>query len=80
MAYKQADPYDRQGMWDISIVLDQEAIRLAPTEDFYYLFLGRALMEKGKASPVQEREIWLGQSEQALLDARAIEPEPIHET
>lgn len=55
MAYKQADPYDRQGMWDFTIVLDQEAIRLAPTEDFYYLFLGRAFLEKAKASPVAER-------------------------
>jgi tetratricopeptide (TPR) repeat protein/O-antigen ligase len=55
MAYKQADPYDRQGMWDFSIVLDQEAIRLAPTEDFYYLFLGRAFLERGKESPVADR-------------------------
>jgi tetratricopeptide (TPR) repeat protein len=55
MAYKQADPYDRQGMWDFSIVLDQEAIKLAPTEDFYYLFLGRAFLETGKTAPVTER-------------------------
>jgi len=55
MAYKQADPYDRQGMWDFSIVLDQEAIKLAPSEDFYYLFLGRAFLEKAKELPAADR-------------------------
>ncbi|MBN1642696.1 MAG: tetratricopeptide repeat protein [Anaerolineae bacterium] len=50
MVYKQAQPYERQGLWDISVVLHQEAIRLAPHEDYYHLFLGRAFLEKAKSA------------------------------
>jgi tetratricopeptide (TPR) repeat protein len=55
MAYKQAEPYDRQKQWEASIVLHQEAIKLAPLEDFYYLFLGRSFLEKAKTAPVSDR-------------------------
>jgi tetratricopeptide (TPR) repeat protein/O-antigen ligase len=55
ICYKQAEPYERQQLWDFSIVLHQEAIRLVPTEDFYYLFLGRAFLEKAKSAPALER-------------------------
>jgi tetratricopeptide (TPR) repeat protein len=51
IAYKQAEPYERQGLWDYSIVLHKEAIQLAPHEDFYYLFLGRAFLERAKSAP-----------------------------
>ena len=50
MVYKQAEPYEGQGMWDFSIVLHQESIKLAPQEDLYYLFLGRAFLEKAKSA------------------------------
>jgi tetratricopeptide (TPR) repeat protein len=55
MVYKQAQPYERQGLWDFSIILHQEAIRLAPQEDFYHLFLGRAFLEKAKSAETMER-------------------------
>jgi len=51
MIYKQAQPYERQGLWDYSIVLHQEAIERMPNEDYYHLFLGRAFLEKGKSAP-----------------------------
>lgn len=44
--YKQASPWDYQRQWDASIAHYKRAIELAPTEDFYYLWLGRALLEK----------------------------------
>ncbi len=72
--YKQGLSSEKAAQWDGAIYFYDKAISMAKEQDFYYLFLGRALMEKGKASPGQEREIWLEQSEQALLDARAIEP------
>jgi tetratricopeptide (TPR) repeat protein/O-antigen ligase len=50
MVYKQAQPYERQQLWDFSIILHQEAIKLAPQEDFYHLFLGRAFLEKAKSA------------------------------
>jgi tetratricopeptide (TPR) repeat protein len=52
MIYKQAQPYEQQGMWDYSIMLHQEAIKRMPNEDYYHLFMGRAFLEKAKgASP-----------------------------
>ncbi len=55
ISYKQAEPWERQGMWDFSVVLHQQAINLAPHEDFYYLFLGRAFLEKAKSATVVDR-------------------------
>jgi tetratricopeptide (TPR) repeat protein len=59
--YKQASPWDSQGStvlqtgtnvqgWDVAIEHYRRAIQLAPNEDFYYLWLGRALLEKAKAT------------------------------
>jgi tetratricopeptide (TPR) repeat protein/O-antigen ligase len=50
MIYKQAQPYEQQGMWDYSIILHQEAIKRMPNEDYYDLFLGRAFLEKAKTA------------------------------
>jgi tetratricopeptide (TPR) repeat protein len=36
--------------WDVAIEHYRKAIQLAPNEDFYYLWLGRALLEKAKAT------------------------------
>ncbi len=54
IAYKQAEPYERQKAWDYSIVLHQQAISRAPSEDFYYLFLGRAFLEKARTAQVSQ--------------------------
>ncbi len=48
--YKQGDSYDKQAQWDISIAHYKRAIQLAPREDFYHLFLGRAFLEKARAA------------------------------
>ncbi len=50
--YKQADPWDKQAQWDAAIVHYKHAIDIAPNEDFYYLWLGRALLEKASAANV----------------------------
>lgn len=50
IVYKQADPWDRQGQWDASIVHFKYALELTPNEDFYYLWLGRAFLEKAKST------------------------------
>ncbi|GBD08497.1 hypothetical protein HRbin22_00737 [Candidatus Thermoflexus japonica] len=44
--YKQGDPWDKQGQWEVAILLYRRVIEYAPREDFYYLWLGRALLEK----------------------------------
>lgn len=63
--YKQAQPYDGQGAnvlqqntsvqgWDIAIEHYRKALQMAPNEDFYYLWLGRALLEKAKSMPASQ--------------------------
>lgn len=63
IVYKQANPWDQQGArelipgtgiqgWDLAIEHYRKAIDLARNEDFYYLWLGRALLEKAKSTPI----------------------------
>jgi cyclophilin family peptidyl-prolyl cis-trans isomerase/Flp pilus assembly protein TadD len=72
--YKQGLSSEKAQRWDGAIYFYDKAIATAPNEDFYYLFLGRALMEKGRSSKEPDQETWLKESEQALLDARQIAP------
>jgi tetratricopeptide (TPR) repeat protein len=66
IVYKQASPWDQQGSrllsntglpvqgWDLAIEHHRRAIQLAPNEDYYYLWLGRALLEKARSHPQPE--------------------------
>jgi tetratricopeptide (TPR) repeat protein len=55
--FKQAEPYHSHQAWDSSITLHQQAIKLLPKEDYYYLFLGAAFLEKAKSVPVYQ-SVW----------------------
>jgi cyclophilin family peptidyl-prolyl cis-trans isomerase/tetratricopeptide (TPR) repeat protein/MFS family permease len=77
----RADVYYKQGLsaenakqWDGAIYFYQQAINTARDQDFYYLFLGRAWMEKAKASTGAERETSLRHSESNLLTALELNP------
>jgi cyclophilin family peptidyl-prolyl cis-trans isomerase/tetratricopeptide (TPR) repeat protein/O-antigen ligase len=72
--YKQGLSSERMGQWDAAIYFYEQATEHTPDQDFYYLFLGRALMEKGRTSQGQQRKTWLAQSEEALQTAREIAP------
>jgi tetratricopeptide (TPR) repeat protein len=49
--YKNGLGYDSAQRYDLSIGAYQKAINLAPGQDFYYLFLGRSLMELARQYP-----------------------------
>jgi tetratricopeptide (TPR) repeat protein len=49
--YKQGLAYEGTGGWESAITLYREAGRLEPAEDFYYLFLGRALLSYANGVP-----------------------------
>ena len=49
--YKHAKSYFEAGQYDASIALYRQAVKTAPQEDYYYLFLGSALLEKAKQAP-----------------------------
>jgi tetratricopeptide (TPR) repeat protein len=75
IVYKQADPYDRGKQWLVSIEHYKHAIELAPKEDFYFLYLGRAYLEY--ASSLEDpavRETVMRETEQTLTEAREINP------
>ncbi len=72
--YKQGLSYENAKMWTTAINFYEKAKNIAKDQDFYYLFLGRANMEQGKAATGQEQTKWLTASEQALEEARNIAP------
>lgn len=49
--YKQAEPLRAQGQWDVAIAHYKRVLELAPDEDFYYLWLGEAYLEKASQAP-----------------------------
>ena len=75
IVFKQGDPYERDGKLLEAIELYKHAIGLAPKEDFYYLYLGRVYLQYAQTfedPAVRDRVMrW---TEQALLDAREINP------
>jgi len=73
--YKHGLRYDEQADWDSAIHYYQRAIDLTPHEDFYYLFHGRALLERGKAeSDPALREDLFERSLASLNAARGLNP------
>jgi tetratricopeptide (TPR) repeat protein len=61
--YKQADPWDKQGQWDASIAHYKHAIDITPNEDFFYLWLGRAFLEKASAANVTATSLFNEQTQ-----------------
>jgi tetratricopeptide (TPR) repeat protein len=83
MIYRQADPYDREGAWDVALAHYERASELAPHADVYYFELGRAYSHKASSTgdlagdtfydrAQQERLLQL--AEQSLIQAREINP------
>jgi tetratricopeptide (TPR) repeat protein len=73
--YKQAQAFEAEDRWSESIALHQRAIELAPTEDYYYLFLGRAQLEQARRlQDTRARGQLLNQALQTLLEAQHLNP------
>ncbi|HIE39223.1 MAG TPA: tetratricopeptide repeat protein [Anaerolineales bacterium] len=75
IVYKQGDPWERQGQWAVAIQHYQRAIELAPQEDFYHLYLGRAYLEYATSldDPIQQ-DLVMRETERVLLTAQALNP------
>lgn len=80
IAFKVAEPFSRGGTveeWQAAIELYQRAQDLAPSEDHYYLFLGRGYLELARllqSDDPEASEDWMEQAEEDLLRAQAINP------
>lgn len=73
--YKQGQAAEAYGQWDVSIALYRKAVTLAPDQDYYYLFLGRAQLQKAQrlADP-GEREALVREAEKTLQRAWDLNP------
>jgi tetratricopeptide (TPR) repeat protein len=73
--YKHAKSYFEAGHLDAGIALYRQAIKLVPKEDYYYLFLGSAYLEKAKdVSNPAERAALLEESRKVLESALQLNP------
>ncbi len=73
--YKQGLMFDKADRWDQAIQFYQRAVDVAPTEDFYHLFRGRALMERARLE--QEpmlRDVYFQRAVDSLTEARRLNP------
>lgn len=75
MSLKVAGPWEQQSRWDVVIPLYQHAIKLAPDEDQYYLYLARAYLSAANASKNRvEQETILNVALGELRRAQALNP------
>ncbi len=73
--YKVGQAYDKAQQYESAIYLYRKAIAKQPREDYYYLFLGRALLEQArKATDADVQQTYLARAEEALLRAQALNP------
>jgi tetratricopeptide (TPR) repeat protein len=75
IAFKLAEPFSRSTQWPVATMIYDRANQLAPNEDYYYLFLGRAYLENAKTlQDASEREQLIREAETDLRKAQAINP------
>ncbi len=75
IVFKLAEPFARNGQWPVALSIYQRANELAPNEDYYYLFLGRAYLEQSKSmTAAEERDKFIEQSADDLRVAQSINP------
>ena len=74
--YKQAwVNYHQRRQYNEALKLYDEALRVQPTQDFYLLFKGKALLEKAQVtSDAAQREAILQEARGVLEQARALNP------
>ncbi len=73
--YKQGKAAESYQRYDVSITYYQQAIQLASDQDFYYLFLGRVILERAQGlSDAAQREAQITRSRDTLKKAQALNP------
>ncbi len=74
--FKQAEPYERERIWQAAVQIYQHALEVAPHEDQYYLYLGRAYLELAKDPQLEaaQKLMVLDECRKALERALALNP------
>jgi tetratricopeptide (TPR) repeat protein len=75
IAFKLADSFTQNNQWPVAIAIYDRANQLAPSEDYYYLFLGRAYLEEARTlSDAGQRDQLIQQAEGDLKKAQSLNP------
>ncbi len=73
--FKQAKAFHKARRYAEAEAIYRKVLNLAPHEDYYYLFLGKAYLEHAQhTQDPQKREELLGEAEQVLLQAQRLNP------
>ncbi len=72
--YKGASIFDKAGRYDESIQFYQKAVKRAPTQPHYYVYLGRAYAAKASATTGEQRARWIQLADEALRRAHELSP------
>jgi len=73
--YKIGQASEANGDWSSAEAFYEKASELAPKQDYYLLFRGRALLESARrAQDPAQRKAYLDRAEQVLLQAQALNP------
>ncbi|HRF49026.1 MAG TPA: tetratricopeptide repeat protein [Anaerolineales bacterium] len=72
--YKTAQQIETDGYPDVAARLYERVIAMAPSQDFYYLFLGRAYLSSTTLVEATQRQSLLETAQAQLLDAQQINP------
>lgn len=75
VAFKTAELFAQPKSWPVAIAIYQRANELAPKEDYYYLFLGRAYLEHAKSIPdPNQNQALITMAARDLKKAQALNP------
>lgn len=75
VAFKMADSFNTANQWPVATRLYQYSLEQAPSEDHYYLFLGRSYLEQAKEqSDSQQQTLLMSQAETDLKRAQRLNP------
>ncbi len=72
--YKVGQQFDERGNAAVAVELFKRALQLAPSQDFYYLFLGRAYLNASHQVEATQRDTHFQTAENELRRARSLNP------
>ncbi|MCS6910829.1 MAG: hypothetical protein NZM11_09740, partial [Anaerolineales bacterium] len=74
VVYKIGQQLDESGNAPVAVELFKRVLQLAPNQDFYYTFLGRAYLNASNQLEPAQRDAYFQTAENELLRARALNP------
>ena len=75
ITFKMAEPFTKNGQWEVANFLYKESLKDAPKEDHYYLFLGRNYLEQAKITDTTtDQDQLVLNAEKDLQTAQLINP------